>query len=59
MSNIGVGLTGVQAQTINISDVRVGPTAEQLVAVLESRGMLQTTELAGLQRRTSLALRFA
>jgi hypothetical protein len=56
MSNIGVGLTDVHAQTINISDVRVGLTAEQLVAVLESRGMLQTTELASLQRRTIISL---
>jgi hypothetical protein len=56
MSNIGVGLTDVQAQTININDVRVGPTAEQLVAVLEAKGLLRASEEAGLQRRTIITL---
>jgi hypothetical protein len=56
MSNTGVQLTDVQAQTINISDVSVGPTAEQLVAALDARGLLQASELAGLQRRTIINL---
>lgn len=56
MSNIGVGLTDVHAQTINISDVRVGRTAEQLVAALDARGLLQASELAGLQRQTIIKL---
>ena len=60
MVNIGVELKGVSARTITISDVKVGATAEQLVAALEARGLLAASELAGLQRRTiiSLARRF-
>jgi tetratricopeptide (TPR) repeat protein len=56
MSNTGVQLTGVHAQTISIQDVKVGSTAEELVAALESKGVLQTSELAGLQRRTIINL---
>jgi len=35
---------------------KVGPTADELVVALESRGVLQTSELAGLQRRTIINL---
>jgi hypothetical protein len=38
MPTVGVELSDVHAQTINIRDVKVGPTAEELVAALEARG---------------------
>jgi len=56
MSTIGVGLSNVRANTINIRDVKVGYTTEELVAALEARGMLAASELAGLQRRTIIGL---
>src|ERR1700730_18845170 len=56
MSNIGVELTDVHAQTITIRGVKVGFTIEELVATLEAKGLLVASELAGLQRRTIIAL---
>ena len=35
---------------------KIGLSAEELVAVLETRGVLQTAETAGLQRRTIITL---
>ena len=40
MSNIGVELSDVKARTISIRDVKVGLTAEELVAALDARGLL-------------------
>ncbi|WP_336490675.1 tetratricopeptide repeat protein [Methylobacterium nigriterrae] len=56
MSSIGVQLDNVHARDINISGVTVGPSPEQLVAVLEARGLLAASEAAGLQRRTIIGL---
>src|SRR5271165_1543094 len=56
MPNTGVELTGVHAQTINIHDITVGTTAEEVVAALEARGGLHASELIGLQRRTIFGL---
>ncbi|MFC6739820.1 hypothetical protein [Methylobacterium tardum] len=57
MTKISVQLDHPQAGgDIIISDVKVGPTAEELVAVLEARGLLAASEAAGLQRRTIIGL---
>src|SRR5437868_4288859 len=56
MSTIGVEFSDVRAQTIIIRDVNVGPTAEELVAALEAKGLLVASEVAGLQRRTIISL---
>jgi hypothetical protein len=56
MSNVGVELRDVSARDITIRDVTVGPTAEELVAVLEDRGLLVAAKLAGLQERTIVSL---
>jgi len=56
MAQTGVELRDVHAHTITISDVKVGPTAEELVAALEARGMLGASESAGLQRRVIIGL---
>jgi ribosomal protein S7 len=56
MSNIGASLTDVYAQTINIHDITVGATAEEVVAALGARGGLLASELVGLQRRTIFSL---
>ncbi len=54
----GVQLTGIHARNVEIRDIHVssGPTAEELVATLEARGMLAASEVAGLQRRTVISL---
>jgi len=56
MSNIGVELSGVDAKTIIIGGVKVGFTAEELVAAMDAMGLLRPSELAGLQRRTIISL---
>jgi tetratricopeptide (TPR) repeat protein len=62
MANLtGVKLRDVSAQTITISGIEVrGATVEELVEALEAKGLVQSAELAGLQRRTvvKLAQRF-
>ena len=50
MTTTGVELRDVQAETINIHDVTVGVTEDELVAALERRGLLAGAELAGLQK---------
>src|SRR6266446_4871975 len=56
MRNIGVELNDVHAQEITISDVKVGLTAEELVAALDERGALTAAKLAGLQEHTIVSL---
>ena len=56
MANTGVELRDVQAGTISIHGVTVGPTPEELVIAMEARGLLAGAELAGLQRRTIIML---
>src|SRR6516164_9804654 len=55
-SHIGVELSGVHAKNINIRDVKVGYTAEELIAALEKSGLLGVSDFAGIQRQTIMGL---
>src|SRR5271157_825502 len=56
----GVEITGAVGQIVGDivgrDKITHGQSAEELVAVLEARGFLQTAETAGLQRRTIITL---
>ena len=56
----GVNISGtvgsVGGDIVGGDKITYGPTAEELVAVLEAKGVLRTAETAGLERRTVIKL---